>query len=230
MLVRETDPQADRLGFRLCAQVTVELLVLHCWMAGGFGCMLLCFCIFNTPLLTSHQWQALIATVAYTSADVLLSMVTIYHPSCQQKNWQQSLVMIAVGIMSTLINTYGAKRLPMVETIILVVQIVGFFCISIPLWVLSPKAPAGDVFGSFSNYGGWSSIGTACSVGLITATASFAGSDAAAHMAEGTEDASNSVPWMIMLTIAVNGLTEFIFIIKYVSSQAMNVDGVTGPD
>jgi amino acid transporter len=145
-------------------------------------------------------------------------MITIYHPSYQQQNWQQSLVMIAVAVVATLMNTYGAKKLPILEDIVLVVQVVGFFSIIIPLWVLAPKAPASEVFGSFTNDGGWSSIGAACFVGSITATASFAGSDAAVHMAEETEDASKAVPRMIMLTIAVNGIMAFIFIITYVSS------------
>jgi amino acid transporter len=127
--------------------------------------------------------------------------------------------MIAVAVVATLMNTYGAKKLPILEGIVLVVQVVGFFSIIIPLWVLSPKASASEVFGSFSNYGGWSSIGAACFVGSITATASFAGSDAAARMAEETEDASKAVPRMIMLTIAVNGLMAFIFIITYVGSD-----------
>ena len=182
--------------------------------------MVLCFC-----LLTCPQWQALIATVAYTAAAVLLSMVTIYNPSYQQQNWQQSLVMVAVGMVATLMNTYGAKKLPMLEGIVLIVQIVGFCCIIITLWVLSPKAPASEVFTSFSNFGGWSNIGTACFVGSITATASFAGSDAAVHMAEETEDASKAVPRMIMLTIAVNGLTAFIFIITYVSARSESTIG-----
>lgn len=146
-------------------------------------------------------------------------MVTIFNPAYQQQNWQQSLVMIAVGMIATLMNTYGAKKLPILEGIVLVVQVVGFCCIIITLWVLSPKAPASEVFTSFSNFGGWPNIGTACFVGSITATASFAGSDAAVHMAEETEDASKAVPRMIMLTIAVNGLTAFIFIITYVSTH-----------
>ena len=146
-------------------------------------------------------------------------MITIYHPSYQQQNWQQSLVMIAVAVVATLMNTYGARKLPILEGIVLGVQVVGFFSIIVPLWVLAPKAPASEVFGSFSNNGGWSSIGAACFVGSITVTASFGGSDAAFHMAEETEDASKAVPRMIMLTIAVNGIMAFIFIITYVSSH-----------
>lgn len=177
-------------------------------------------CRSSLDLLTSQQWQALIATVAYTAAGVLLSMITIYHPGYQQTNWQQSLVMIGIAILATLMNTYGAKKLPMLEGLVLVVQVVGFICIITPLWVLAPKAPASEVFGSFQNLGGWSSMGAACFVGSITATASFAGSDAAAHMSEETEDASKTVPRMIILTILLNGLAGFIFIITFVGFTA----------
>lgn len=125
--------------------------------------------------------------------------------------------MIGIGVIGTLMNTYGAKHLPVLEGIVLIVHIFGFFCIIIPLWVLAPKAPASEVFGTFENFGGWSSIGAACFVGSITATGSFAGSDAAVHLSEETKDASKSVPRMIMFTIVLNGLMGLVFIITYVS-------------
>jgi choline transport protein len=90
--------------------------------------------------------------------------------------------MIGIGVIGTLMNTYGAKHLPVLEGIVLIVHIFGFFCIIIPLWVLAPKAPASEVFGTFDNFGGWSSIGAACFVGSITATGSFAGSDCCAFV------------------------------------------------
>ena len=125
--------------------------------------------------------------------------------------------MIGIGVIGTLMNTYGAKHLPVLEGIVLIVHIFGFFCIIIPLWVLAPKAPASEVFGTFENFGGWSSIGAACFVGSITATGSFAGSDAAVHLSEETKDASKSVPRMIMFTIVLNGAMGLVFIITYVS-------------
>jgi choline transport protein len=125
--------------------------------------------------------------------------------------------MIGIGVIGTLMNTYGAKHLPVLEGIVLIVHIFGFFCIIIPLWVLAPKAPASEVFGTLDNFGGWSSIGAACFVGSITATGSFAGSDAAVHLSEETRDASKSVPRMIMFTIVLNGAMGLVFIITYVS-------------
>jgi amino acid transporter len=135
--------------------------------------------------------------------------------------------MIGIGIIGTLMNTYGAKHLPILEGIVLIVHIFGFFCIIIPLWVLAPKAPASEVFGTFSDFGGWSSIGAACFVGSITATGSFAGSDAAVHLSEETNDASKSVPRMIIFTIVLNGLMGLVFIITYVSrNQLFGLDNI----
>ena len=129
--------------------------------------------------------------------------------------------MIGIGIIGTLMNTYGAKHLPILEGIVLIVHIFVFFCIIIPLWVLAPKAPASEVFGTFSDFGGWSSIGAACFVGSITATGSFAGSDAAVHLSEETNDASKSVPRMIIFTIVLNGAMGLVFIITYVSQKQL---------
>ena len=112
---------------------------------------------------------------------------------------------IAVAIFATLFNTVGAKQLPLFELIILFVHIVGFLAILIPLWVLAPKAPASEVFGSLSNFGGWPSVGTACIVGQLTAVGAVGGSDSAAHMSEEVSNASLVVPRIMMTTIFLNG-------------------------
>jgi choline transport protein len=138
----------------------------------------------------------------YGSAVIILSMVSIYHPSYAQQNWHQSLVMIAIGILGTLMNTIGAQHLPLLEGIVLVFHIFGFFCIIIPLWVLAPKAPASEVFGGFNDFGGWGSIGAACFVGSVAAAGSFGGSDAAAHLSEETKDASKSVRKSILSSVS----------------------------
>ena len=82
---------------------------------------------------------------------------------------------IAVALFSIAFNTFAAKRLPLFEGVILFVHVLGFFAILIPLWILAPKASASEVFGSFSNYGGWSSVGTACMVGQLASAGAFIG-------------------------------------------------------
>lgn len=180
--------------------------------------------------LAALGWQALIATTAYSASVLILSMASIMNPAYVTQNWHQSLLMIGIGLIGTLMNIYGAKWLPMLETVVLIFTIFGFFCIIIPLWVIAPKASPSQVFGSFENFGGWSTIGTACFVGSITATGSFAGSDAAAHLAEETTNASKTVPRMIMFTVALNGVMGLVFIITYVSfhpGRRLNVTELT---
>lgn len=52
-------------------------------------------------------------------------MVAIYQPEYVQERWHESLLMIGVGVIGTLMNTFGAKRLPILEGIVLVVHIFG---------------------------------------------------------------------------------------------------------
>lgn len=84
---------------------------------------------------------------------------------------------IAVAAFAVLFNTLGARQLPLFETAILALHIVGLFAILIPLWVLAPKNTAAQVFGEFSNFGGWPTMGGACLVGTLTATGSLGGID-----------------------------------------------------
>ncbi|GAB1739310.1 hypothetical protein NU219Hw_g4054t1 [Hortaea werneckii] len=176
------------------------------------------FLSFLVGWLAALGWQALIATTAYAASVLILALAALYHPAYLPQNWHQSLLMIGIGCLGTLANTFGAKKLPLLEYVVLAVHVVGFFCILIPLWVVRPlgeKASAGEVFGSFRNLGGWESIGTACYVGSITATGAFAGSDAAVHLAEETRDASRSVPRMMVGTVLLNGAMGFVMIITF---------------
>ncbi|RMY59087.1 hypothetical protein D0863_12058 [Hortaea werneckii] len=176
------------------------------------------FLSFLVGWLAALGWQALIATTAYAASVLILALAALYYPTYLPQNWHQSLLMIGIGCLGTLANTFGARRLPLLEYVVLAAHIVGFFCILIPLWVVRPlgeKARAAEVFGSFRNLGGWESIGTACYVGSITATGAFAGSDAAVHLAEETRDASRSVPRMMVGTVLLNGAMGFVMVVTF---------------
>ena len=92
------------------------------------------------------------------------------------------MLTIAITVFSIIFNTFLAKKLPMVEGVILIIYVLCFFAIIIPLWVQAPRASAHDVFTRFTNAGGWSSTGTAVMVGLSGVIASMCGFDCAVHM------------------------------------------------
>jgi choline transport protein len=76
-------------------------------------------------------------------------------------------MIIVVAAVAILFNTFFAKKLPLIEGIILIIHVFGFFGILIPLWALSPRQPAQAVFTEFTNAYAWPSQGVACLVGII---------------------------------------------------------------
>jgi choline transport protein len=86
---------------------------------------------------------------------------------------QGTLMTMAVGAFAVSFNVFATKHLPFFEGVILVMFLIGFFVVIIPLWVLAPRASVGDVFGKFENFGGWSTMGGACIVGQMAASAAF---------------------------------------------------------
>ena len=76
-------------------------------------------------------------------------------------------MIIAVAAVAILFNTFFAKKLPLIEGIILIIHVFGFFGILIPLWALAPRQPAQAVFTEFTNAYGWPSQSVACLVGII---------------------------------------------------------------
>ncbi|KAF7197882.1 putative amino-acid permease PB24D3.02c [Pseudocercospora fuligena] len=160
-------------------------------------------------------WQSGIAVTAYTTGCLILEMAALNHQSYAPALWQQTLMTIAVVCFAFLCNTLGARYLPLLEQVILAFHVLGFFAMLIPLWVVAPKAPASEVFGSFSNFGGWSSTGAACVIGMLSAAGSLGGPDSAAHLAEEVQDASLTVPRVMMTTVFFNGILGFVMTITY---------------
>src|SRR5947209_19776914 len=88
------------------------------------------------------------------------------------------MLVIAIAIFCAVLSTFLARKLPIVEGVILIIYVVGFSII-ISLWVL---ANAHDIFTQFTNAGGWSSTGTAFMVGLSGTTSAMCSYDCPVHM------------------------------------------------
>ena len=127
-------------------------------------------------------WQCSIASTAFLTGTIIQGLLVLNDSTYVYERWQGTLLVVAVTAFSIIFNTFLAKKLPMVEGVILIVYVVGFFAIIIPLWVLAPRADAYTVFTQFTNEGGWSSTGTAVMIGLSGTIASMAGFDCAVHM------------------------------------------------
>ena len=73
------------------------------------------------------------------------------------------------------VNTLGARALPKIESMILILHVLGFFAILIPLAHLAPHSSASFVFTDFESLNGWSSNGTSWFIGLLSGVFPFLG-------------------------------------------------------
>lgn len=116
--------------------------------------------------------------------------------------WHAVLLTFATVSVAVVFNTLLAKKLPLVEGVVLILHVGGFFAILIPLWfvhlsdpslegifkltiayrVFAPRTPSADVWVNFSVASGWPSVGLSCLVGLTGPVYALIGSDSAVHM------------------------------------------------
>lgn len=127
-------------------------------------------------------WQVNIGSGSYLVGLQIQGLIILNDDSYVPKQWHGTLFVIAVATVAIVFNTFFARKLPLIEGIMLLLHVVGFFAILIPLWVFAPHVPASTVFGEFSYETGWSSTGTACLVGIIGPLYSLLGPDSAVHM------------------------------------------------
>lgn len=132
--------------------------------------------------LCATGWQCAIVSIAYLAGTIIQGLIILNDETYVFERWHGTLLVIAITTFSIFFNTFLAKRLPMVEALILILHIVGLFAIIIPLWVLAPRASAKSVFTEFNNAGGWNSLGTSTLVGFSTTITAMIGYDCAVHM------------------------------------------------
>jgi choline transport protein len=158
-------------------------------------------------------WQGSCATLAYLCGTQIQSLITLNNPEYVAKAWHGSLLTIAVAAYGVVFNTWLAKKLPLVEGIVLIIHVLGFFAILVPLWVLSPRLDAHTVFTNFNNGGGWNNQATSFIAGLTAGIGPLLGADASVHMAEELQDAARAVPRSMVWTTVLNGILGWVMII-----------------
>lgn len=157
-------------------------------------------------------------------------LITLNVPAYEPQPWHGTLIVIGVGFSAVFFNTFLAKKLPLVEGIMLILHIAGVFAIMIPLLVLAPRYNSSRaVFTEFTNNGGWPTDGVAFMVGLNALVISLLGFDSSAHMcrlgtnltqplvtasflivflllAEETRNAATTLPRSIMWSTVLNAI------------------------
>ena len=134
--------------------------------------------------MSTLSWQCGTCSGMFLLGVQVQGLIALTHESYSPQPWQGYLFVILMVTIGLLLNTWGAKQLPLIEGIILVFHIFGWATVLIVLWILSPKNTATEVFTTFQNEGGWSSIGLSMLVGQVTSIYGLIGSDSAAYVQE----------------------------------------------
>ncbi|PWY92298.1 amino acid transporter [Aspergillus heteromorphus CBS 117.55] len=184
-------------------------------------------------------WWANTASGVYFSATVTQGLLVLNYPHYDFQRWEGTLLMWAALIICVLVNSIGAKLLPKIEGLILILHTMGFFAILIPLVYLAPHKDAEFVFGTFINSSGWQNAGLTWLIGLMGTNLPFIGYDGPCHMAtnspkaEEVVNASVIVPWCMIATILLNGALGFAIVLAFlfcIGNLEAALDSATGYD
>lgn len=103
-----------------------------------------------------------------------------------------------------------------IETLILILHIVGFVAILIPLVYLAPHSSPQQVFTVFANAGGWPTQGLSFFVGLVGLVFAFLGTDGVIHISEEIKNAAIIVPHSMIMGVLINGVLGFGMLVAMV--------------
>lgn len=105
---------------------------------------------------------------------MIQGLIALNNSDYSYERWHGTLIFYAIVVLSLFVNTCLARLLPKIEAIVLILHIVGFFCVLIPLVYLGPHVSAKDVFATFTN-GSWNDTGLSFFIGLSTPMFAFIG-------------------------------------------------------
>lgn len=125
--------------------------------------------------LTVAGWQAFAASGGYLSGTIIQGLIVMNNPDYNFERWHGTLLFWAVILIGVLVNTVMLSLLPKIESVILIIHILGFFAILIPLVYMAPHGTASDVFTVFVNGGGWKTTGLSFFVGITGNVFAFLG-------------------------------------------------------
>ncbi|KAF2728388.1 amino acid transporter [Polyplosphaeria fusca] len=174
-------------------------------------------------------WQTGAANTAFLAGTQIQGLIALNKPDYAFEAWHGTLLVFAVSAFNVIFNTFLAKKLPLIEGIVLVVHIFGFFAILVVLWVMGPKGDAHAVFTTFNDYGGWNNLGLSTLSGLVAVVLPLLGADAAVHMSEELRDASKTLPRSMIWTTLINGSTGWIMLITFCCVLGSLDDAIESP-
>ncbi|KAK5163371.1 uncharacterized protein LTR77_010744 [Saxophila tyrrhenica] len=162
-------------------------------------------------------WQVYLAGLCFMVCSVIQGLIVLNNlERYVYRSWHETLITIAVILFVVLFNTLLARRLPLIEGLLLIVHIGGLLAIIIPLWVLAPRGTAHETLFNFTTTGGWDNLGLAALIGMVNPIGVLVGYDSAVHMSEEVHDASFILPQALIWSVVPNGVMALVMGVTFV--------------
>jgi len=189
----------------------------------------------GTGWLSVLAWCCGTTSGFFLAGTLIQGVIVELHSSYTAAPYRAYLFVLVLATIGFLVNTVLSRKLAKLEGIAFLLTIAGFGSVIICLWVLSSSSrlAASEVFQTFSNDGGWSSLGLSLMAGQILLVWALTGpsfhhdlrlreipdlsvgADATAHMAEETQQASSVIPKAMIASYIINGVMVFLMLITY---------------
>lgn len=138
--------------------------------------------------MSTLGWIASLAGGTYVCADLVQVAVNIVWADYVMTAWQLFLIILAMLLITIVLNTLGARSLPALEVASLVGHTAGLVVFVGVLWgMCRPLNSSREVFLGFENNSGWSNYGAACLVTQVSIIWSMLGSDTIVHICKSSE-------------------------------------------
>jgi amino acid transporter len=128
--------------------------------------------------LSSLGWQIAVISTAFQAGVQIQGLLVLNYDWYVFERWHGTLLVIAVVTFGCFFNIFLVKWLPTMEVLLLIFHVCGFFCVLVPLLVLSKKSPSSEVWTGFFD-SGWGSQGLSTLVGSLGPVLPLLGADAA---------------------------------------------------
>jgi choline transport protein len=176
-------------------------------------------------------WANLISWLVGSAANVavmanqMVFLANLYNPSFEAKTWQIWLIMEGCLVMNGLLNAFGTRLLPKIDTVQFYWFLGSFVLVAVTtVAAANPHQPAKFVFGTFYNATGWTNPFVVFMNGLIVTAGNFVALDASCHLAEEMSSPSRTIPKAMLMTVGIGCLTDFIVTICLMFSVGQDKD------
>jgi choline transport protein len=92
------------------------------------------FLSYTVGYLCVLGWHASLAGTCYASGQQIQAIIVLARPNYAIQNWQTALLAMAIVIVALIFNTLLYRKLPIVEGIVIIAHVFGFFAFVVVLW------------------------------------------------------------------------------------------------